>query len=98
MASGQAVLVVSVVLMVVDGLVTWWGMRNGFVEVNPFLRRVMKSGGATGLLATRAAALVLLLLLFEMLSGGEWVLFGSMFSLVLGLVLLIDLAKLRQQT
>ena len=55
----------------------------------------MKEGGSIGLVATRAVALALLVLLYEILSGGVWTFFGSTFSIILSVVLLNDIEKLR---
>ena len=96
-AIGQAILIVCSVLVVADGLLTWWGTRKGLRELNPFLRRVLKESGPIGLAATRIAGIGLLFLLFSMLSVGIWELFGSTFSLILGIVVLNDLRRLRSE-
>lgn len=88
---GQAILIVCSALMVADGLVTWWGTRSGLRELNPFLRQVLSKSGPMGLLATRAAALGLLLLLFNLLSTGIWIIFSSTFAIILGLIVSNDL-------
>ena len=77
-----------------DGAVTLWGLHIGLGELNPFLRYFMRKFGSLGLLTTRAAALGLLVLLYNLLSGQLWIFFGAIFSLVLGFVLSIDLKKL----
>lgn len=96
-AMSLTILLVCSALTVGDGVATWWGARNGLMELNPFLRHIMKKRGSIGLLATRAVALGLLLLLFDILGAELWIFFGSTFSLLLGLVLLNDLRKLRLQ-
>jgi hypothetical protein len=92
----QAVLLVCSALVVGDGAVTWLGARRGLRELNPFLRHVMKRSGSVGLMITRAAAVGLLFLLFEMLDAGLWLIFGSTLSIVLSIVLLNDLIRLRR--
>ena len=98
MILGQTILFVCCVLTVADGLVTWWGTRNGLRELNPFLRRVLRLGGWKGLLVVRVAALGLLLLLFNLLSVWLWILFGSTFSILIGLIVSYDLWKLRPRS
>lgn len=96
-AMSLTILLVCSALTVGDGVATWWGARNGLMELNPVLRHVMKKSGSIGLLTTRVVTLGLLLLLFDILSVELWTFFGSTFSLILGLVLLHDLGKLRLQ-
>lgn len=92
-AVSQGILLVSSTLVVADGLVTWWGTRKGLLELNPFLRHILKRSGPIALLTTRAAALGLLLLLSKILTVSLWTLLGSTFSLVLAVVLANDVRK-----
>jgi hypothetical protein len=46
-------------LQVLDAFTTWFGLRTGLAEASPFIRLLMHWGPMTGVLASKAVALLL---------------------------------------
>lgn len=90
----MALFLLSAGLIAVDGIVTWQGLSRGFHETNPVLRLFLQKFGTTGLAVTRIAAIAFLFLLFLFLETWEWILFSTIFLVVMGCVVLVNVRKL----
>jgi hypothetical protein len=80
-------------LIMVDGIITWRGVGLGLREVNQVLRYLLRRFGVWGLVMTRLVSLALLIALFKVLEGWEWILFSSTFSIVMSYVILNGFKK-----
>jgi len=81
--ASNALLLISVGLLLCDGLITERGLRMGLPERNPVLASVVGRFGLKGLWATRFLALICLVLLFLILYAWLWVAFSSIFIAVM---------------
>ena len=87
--------VIALALLLVDAVVTTVGLRLGYRESNPVLAYVIRNFGVRGLWATRLVAFASLLLLFVILGGWEWVVFGSIFIVTMVCLILQSVNRLR---
>ncbi len=86
-------LLASLCLLLVDALITTGGIRRGIQELNPVLRRILRRFGLIGFVVSRVLAVVCLLILFGILDEWSWMLFSTIFSVIMAMVVVVGLRR-----